>query len=113
MDYTTIEMVQDIIADLTVELEATDDQFSASLLSSKVVGAYRDVMRTRKYPSYYSDEDKIGDMLQFYANVKNLALYDYNQIGIEFQSRNAENEVVRTFVARDSLFGGVIPLSSL
>jgi hypothetical protein len=113
MDYAEIPVVEEIIEDLTVELEATDDQFSATLLSQKVVNAYKDVMRTRRYPSHYTDEEKMADMERFSATVRNIALYDYNQIGLEFQSRNSENDVARTFVKRDSLFGGVIPLSSL
>lgn len=111
MDYAEIDMVNEVIDDLTVELQATDDQFNASLLSSKVVGAYRDVVGTRRYPSHYTEDDIIADMEQFYHTVRELALYDYNQIGMEGQTRNGENEVVRTFVRRSSLFNGVIPLT--
>lgn len=111
MNYDENTMVQEIIDDLTVELEATDDQFSASLLSSKVVGAYRDVVGTRRYPSHYTEADIVADMEQFYHTVRELALYDYNQIGMEGQTRNGENEIVRSFVRRSSLFNGVIPLA--
>lgn len=113
MDYAEIGMVNEVIDDLTVELQATDDQFNASLLSSKVVGAYRDVVGARRYPSHYTEDDIVADMEQFYHTVRELALYDYNKIGFEGQSRNAENEVSRTFADRSSLFNGVIPLSRI
>lgn len=112
-DYSSIDMVQDIVAELTEELEPTDDQFNATLLAAKVVGAYREVRSARRYPSYYAESSIETDMETYYSNVYNLALYDYNKIGMEGQTRNAENEVARTFVDRPSLFSGVIPLSSL
>lgn len=108
-----LTMIAEIVAELTTELEETDDQFSSSLLNSKVVSAYREVQRTRNYPSYYTEEMITSDMERYYSVVRDVALYDYSQIGMEFQTRNAENEVVRTFADRDSLFNGVIPLSKI
>ena len=111
IDYSEIQMVQDIVDDLTAELKPTDDQFNAVLLSSKVIGAYRDVRTARCYPKYYAESDVEEDMERFYSIVRSVALYDYNTVGIEFQTANKENQVSREFVQRDSLFGGVIPLS--
>ena len=112
-DYSEIEMVQDIVNELTAELEPTDDQFNATLLSLKVIGAYREIRKARKYPPYYTEEEIESDMEQFYDICRNVALYDYNTIGIEWQKINKENAVSREFVRRTSLFSGVIPLSRL
>ena len=113
IDYSSVEMVQDIVDDLTAELEATDDQFNAVLLSNKVVNAYREICGARKYPSYYTEEQITSDMEQFYNECRNVALYDYNTLGIEWQKTNKENAVSREFVRRSSLFSGVLPLSHL
>lgn len=111
VDYSEIGMVQELIVDMTSELEPTDDQFNATLLTLKVIGAYRDVRNARKYPSYYTEEETESDMEQFYPIVRAVALYDYNTIGIEWQKTNKENQVSREFIRRSSLFAGVIPLS--
>ena len=110
-DYSSITMVQDIVDDLTAEIKPTDDQFNAVLLSAKVVGAYREVRSARKYPSYYTEDEIESDMEQFYDVCRNIAVYDYNTIGIEWQKTNKENAVSREFVRRSSLFSGVIPLA--
>lgn len=112
-DYSTVEMVQELITDLQAELEPTDDQFDAVLLKTKVVGAYRDIKDTRRYPSYYTSEEIERDMENFYMTVRSLALYDYNTVGIEWQKVNKENDVSREFILRSSLFSGVIPLSHI
>ena len=112
-DYSTVEMVQELITDLQAELEPTDDQFDAVLLKTKVVGAYRDIRDTRRYPSYYTSEEIEQDMENFYMTVRSLALYDYNTVGIEWQKVNKENDVSREFIRRSSLFSGVIPLSHI
>lgn len=111
VDYSEIQLVQDIVADLTAELEPTDDQFNATLLAAKVIGAYREIRLARKYPSYYTEDAIESDMERFYDVCRNVALYDYNMIGIEWQKTNKENQVSREFVRRSSLFSGVLPLS--
>ena len=113
IDYSEIEMVQEIMDELTEELEATDDQFNATLLSLKVIGAYREVRKARKYPSYYTEAEIESDMNQFYDVCRNVALYDYNTIGMEWQKINKENQVSREFVRRTSLLSGVLPLAHL
>lgn len=112
-DYSTVQMVSDIVDELTAEIEPTDDQFNATLLAAKVVSVYREIRGARKYPSYYTEDEIETDMEQFYDVCKNVAVYDYNTIGIEWQKINKENQVSREFVRRSSLFSGVIPLSHL
>lgn len=106
-----IDLEQEILQDLTTELEESDSNFNSTLLLSKIKNALREVKRVRKYPTYYTDKQIETDMYEYYSNIRNLALYDYNQIGIEFQNNSVENGISRGFVDRNSLFSGIIPLS--
>lgn len=110
MDETMgLTMQDELIADLTAEL-STEPTFNADALKQKVVNAIREVKTTRKYPSYYTDEQITADLYNFYSNARNIALYDYNQIGAEFQQSSSENGTSRSYTDRKSLFNGVIPL---
>ena len=107
-----LTLQDEIIADLTLELGA-EPTFNENALRQKVINAIREVKTARKYPSYYTEEQIARDLYNFYSNVRNIALYDYNKIGGEFEQSHNENSVNRSFVDRNSLFGGVIPLCKL
>lgn len=107
---TVAEMKNAIIDELKIELE-NESAFSLAMLEVKVDTAIREVKRARKYPSSYSDEMIDSDMEQFYSNIKNIALYDYNMIGVEGQSASTENGESRTYVDRNKLFYGIIPFA--
>lgn len=107
---TVEEMKSAIMDELRIELQ-NDPSFSEDMLSVKVDSAIREVKRVRRYPSHYTDAMINRDLNEFYSNIKNIALYDYNQIGIEGQSASSENGENRTFVDRNTLFRGVIPFA--
>lgn len=102
-----------IIEDLSTELSMTDEDFNIDILTSKVNQAYREVKIARKYPSHYTDDMIKTDIENYYSNIRNIALYDYNQLGAEFQSGHSESQVGRTWIDRDKLFSGIYPLSKL
>ena len=106
-----VQLEQELIADLTIELEIADENFNSQLLLSKVRNALREVKRARRYPKSYSDERIEHDLYNYYSNIRNIALYDYNTIGMEFQESSSENSTSRTMSDRDKLFAGIIPLS--
>ena len=108
-DAMSVGLQEELIADLTTEL-SKEPTFDAELLSAKVVSAIKEVVRARKYPKYYTDEQITADLCNFYSNARNIALYDYNQIGAEFQQSSSENGTSRSYTDRKSLFNGVIPL---
>lgn len=113
MDETMALTLQDeLIADLTEELGA-EPTFNAKALKQKVSGAIREVKTARKYPGYYTEELIARDMYNFYSNIRNIALYDYNKMGGEFEQTHNENSVSRSFVDRNSLFSGITPLCKL
>lgn len=109
MAYETME--EELLDDLTAELEITDENFNAALLASKIKTAIRDVKRARRYPSYYTSEQIESDCYNFYTNVRMIALNDYNKAGIESETSHNENSVSAGFVDRDKLFAGIIPLA--
>lgn len=106
-------LVDDIVTELTTELTITDPDFNAVLLKSKVDSAYEEVKEARKYPSTYTDTVIETDMARFKRNVKNIALYDYNKIGAEFEDSHNGNGTSRNYSDRSKLFGGVIPIAVL
>jgi len=107
---TVEEMKAAIIDELRIELQG-DSAFSEEILRVKVDSAVREVKRARRYPEHYTESMIERDLLDFFSNIKAIALYDYNQIGIEGQSSSSENGENRTFVDRNTLFRGVIPFA--
>ena len=104
-------MEQELIDDLTAELQITDKLFNASLLEIKVRNAIKEVKRVRNYPSHYTEQMIDDDMKRFYSQIRNIALYDYEQVGAENETSHSENNIGRVFVDRDKLFAGVLSLA--
>lgn len=103
----TVGLEEEIMADLTAELSLTDPNFSIALLLPKVRNAMREVKRARNYPTSYTSEQIEADMYDYYSNIRNIALYDYNQIGGEFQTSSNENSNSRHWMDRNKLFAGI------
>ena len=83
------------------------------MLLSKVKSAYREVKGIRSYPTDYTDDFISSDMERYYYNVKNLALYDYNQIGVEGESSHNDNTGTRTWFSRNTYLEGVVAICTL
>lgn len=103
MESLIVEILDDLITELGLT-EASD----IALLTSKVKNAYRDVKRTRNYQSYHSQMFIDNDMQNFYSNIHDLALYDYNQIGGEGQTSHSENGVSRAWKDRKECLDGIV-----
>lgn len=108
----TVGLQEELLADLTLELEESDN-FQPKALLQKVVGAIREVKTARNYPSHYSDIQIERDLYRYYSQIRNLALYDYNQIGGEFETHHSENSTSRTWTERKEMFNGILPLSRI
>lgn len=106
----TVDLQDELIADLTSELSG-EDSFNSSALTQKVINAIREVKNARKYPSNYTDDMIRKDIYRHYSIIRGIALYDYNKIGVEGQVSHSENGTSRTWEERKSLFNGVLPLS--
>lgn len=103
-------MIESIIAELTIELQNETD-FNASILTLKVNNAYREVKQARNYPKSYTEEMITEDMMNYYSNVKAIAMYDYNKVGAEGQTQySADGESIH-YVDRNKMFAGIIPIA--
>lgn len=101
----------ELLEDLTAELSETDENFKQSLIIPKIKNAIREVKRARNYPKHYTESIIVEDLENYYSNIRNIALFDYNQIGAEGQASLSENGTSRSYIDRDKLFAGIIPLS--
>lgn len=100
-------LINEILEDLKTELDLQDTS-DIAILSSKVKNAYREVKRARNYSPHHSEEFIKKDMENFYSNIRSLALYDFNQVGAEFQSNHSENGYNRSWVDRKECLSGVV-----
>lgn len=108
MSEKNVELQKEIVNDLTIELK-DEPTFNEAVLQSKVKNAIREVRLRRNYTATsYSEEMIQCDLYNYYSVIKNLALYDYNQIGAEFQTSHSENSVSRTWVDREKILNGVV-----
>lgn len=99
-------LIDEILEDLMSELglvEASD----IAILASKIKNAYREVKRARNYPTSYTEVAIAKDMENYYSNIRDLALYDFNQIGVEGQVSHNENSTSRTWKSRRECLDGV------
>lgn len=97
------EIMKDLILEL--DIESTSD---ITALSSKVKNAYRDVKRARGYQAHHTQSFIESDMQNYYSNIYDLALYDYNQIGAEGQKSHSENGTSRAWKDRKECFDGIV-----
>ena len=103
-----VGLQEEIIAELTIELSG-QPTFNADVLAVKVKSAIREVKNRRNYQATsYTDEQIEKDLYDnYYSTIKNLALYDFAQIGAPFESSHSENSTSRSWVSRDEIFKGV------
>lgn len=99
-------LIMEILDDLIDELGLSDSS-DVAILTSKVKNAYREVKRSRNYQSSHTQEFIDRDMENFYSNIRELALYDFNQIGGEGQVSHSENGTSRVWKDRKECFNGI------
>lgn len=100
-------LIDEILKDLMDELDLTETS-DIAILASKVKNAYREVKRTRNYQSGHSQAFIESDIQNFYSNIRELALYDFNQVGAEGQTAHSENGTNRTWKDRKECFNGIV-----
>lgn len=99
-------LVNEVLEDLITELGLTEAS-DIAVLTSKIRNAYREVKRTRNYQSSHTQEFIDWDMEGFYSNIRELALYDFNQVGAEGQTSHSENGTSRVWKERRECLNGV------
>ena len=100
-----------LIESLTPYLKKTDKMFDEDILSSIVDGVLLEAESLRRYPSYYTDEQKTADMAKGLSVFRNVVLSRYNKVGVEFQSSHSEGEVSDKYVDFGKEWSGWLPLA--
>ena len=100
------ELQNEITTDLFDELSSVDS-IDQKVLEAKVKGAIREIKNRRSYPTHFTEADIEKDLESLYSNIRNLALYDFNQIGVEGQSSHSENSTSRNWKDREDCFKGI------
>ena len=102
-----MDFENEIIEELKIEIGLDDEDIG--ILEVKVRGAIRAVKTARNYQSHHTDEFIQADIKQFVNQIKDIALYDFNQIGAEGQTAHTENSISRTWKNRNDCFNGIVP----
>lgn len=100
------DIQNEVYEDLVVELQLVSEVDKRQLFV-KVKNAFREVKNRRSYPSHFSEVDIQKDLEKLYSNIHDLALYDYNQIGVEGQISHSDNTNTRTWKDREECLKGV------
>ena len=104
------DIAAQIAADLTIELKNEVD-FDVDILNVKISNAIREVIAARNYPAYYGEERIKADLMNYYSNIRSIALYDYTKIGAEGQTQySADGESIH-YLDRSKLFSGILPIA--
>ena len=104
------ELMNEILEDLKVELSLIKES-EINILSSKVKNAVREIRRDRNYPTAYTDEMIASDLEIYYSNIRELALYDFNQVGAEGQTSHSENGTSRAWKSRLECKTGIVAIA--
>lgn len=106
----------EILTDLGMELGVFNPVTKAVLqgkesdvacLSSKIKNAIREVRQKRNYPEHFTETQIVADLNKHYSNIRELALYDFNQFGVEGQISHNENGTNRSWKSRSDCLIGV------
>lgn len=107
----TVTVADMVISDLTTMYsdQPTFNEGKISVIVNKVVD---EVVNARKYKEVgYTDEQIKKDLLNYKSQIYNLAEYDFSHFGAPNETSHSENSISRTWVERNKLFSGIIPLS--
>lgn len=100
-------LADEILADLGSELEATDPDYNSAILSTKINIAIKKVINARNYPEHYTQERINADLEKYYTQIRDIALYMYNNIGVDFDESYTSNKMSRTVISESELYRGI------
>ena len=95
------------LLDLETKKAVEGKEQEVACLSSKIKNALREVRGKRNFPEYFTDAQIAKDLEKHYSNIRELALYDFNQFGAEGQTSHNENGTNRTWKTRNDCLIGV------
>lgn len=100
-------LLNEILTDLTTELGLTDST-QIAILSSKIKSAMREVKMKRNYPNRFTDAQIVSDLEAYYSVIREVSLYDFNQVGAEGETSHNGNGTSRSWKSRNECFNGVV-----
>ncbi len=106
------KLVNEIYDELATELGVSEGA-DLSMLLVKVKNAYREIKKIRNYPDDYTDGMIDKDIEKYFSNIRNLAMYDYNQIGAEGELSHSDNTGSRSWANRNTCLEGVVAICAL
>lgn len=113
MKFSTRDEIKNYIFGL-LKVELQDEvTYSEPVLLAKIENAINEVEEAKKYPADYSEDLIMYDMSRYVSQIRNIALYDYNQRGAEFEESHHEATVNRSYASRTSLFAGITPVAGV
>lgn len=100
-----------IIADLTT-MYSDQPTFNADKVTVIVNKVVDEVIKARRYrEEKYSDEQIEADLYNYKSQIYSLSEYDFAHFGAPGELSRTENSTSRTWMERNKLFAGIIPLS--
>lgn len=106
------ELELELYDDLESELPI-DNTSDTDILFAKIKNAIREIKRTRNYQSHHSEDFIQNDLMNYYSNIRELVVYDFNQIGVEGQVSHSENGTNRSWKSRRECFDGIVAFCSV
>lgn len=100
----------EMLLELQTELGTTEAELG--ILTIKLNNAIRDVIRAINFPAYYTNTQKSAYLTQYYGNIHDLTIYDYNQAGAEGETSHNENGTNRSWKSRKDCFHGIIAFAN-
>lgn len=104
------ETLNSILNSLKITLGVTEAS-DIIILEEILTNAIKEIKQARRYPLNMTESEIAADMVNYEANVKKLASYDYSMLGGEGESSHSENGVSRSYFDRAKCFYGVLPYS--
>lgn len=107
----TVTVTDMVISELTT-MYSDQPTFNADKIAVIVNKVVEEVVKARRYKEEnYSDEQIEADLYNYKSQIYNLSEYDFSHIGAPGELSRSENSTSRTWIERNKLFAGIIPLS--
>lgn len=119
MEYTILEQVKIRLKQFHIEETSTsdtvvfDNKEDNPYIEQLITQAKTEVIKTRRYPDDYTEEQIEQDMLNYERVIVDLAVYDHSQAGEAFMASYSENGISRNWKDRAKLFAGVLSVSNV
>lgn len=112
MDEGMILTVGDMVISDLITMYGDQPTFNADKISIIVQKVVNEVISARRYKEEkYTDMQIEQDLHNYRSQIYNLSEYDFSQFGAPHETSHGENGVSRSFVDRNKLFAGIVPLS--